>query len=93
MTSAVAKLNYDLVLAGPVGSLDAYIQSVGAIPVLAKEDEQALANRFHENEDLDAARELVMAHLRFVGLHRLRPTPERPHSRGQRRPHEGRQTI
>ncbi len=66
MTSAVAKPNYDLVLAGPVGSLDAYIQSVGAIPVLAKEDEQALANRFRESEDLDAARELVMAHLRFV---------------------------
>ena len=66
MTSAVAKLNHDLVLAGPVGSLDAYIQSVGAIPVLAKEDEQALANRFRESEDLDAARELVMAHLRFV---------------------------
>ncbi len=66
MTSAVAKPNYDLVLAGPVGSLDAYIQSVGAIPVLAKEDEQALAKRFRESEDLDAARELVMAHLRFV---------------------------
>ncbi len=66
MTSAVAKLNHDLVLAGPVGSLDAYIQSVGAIPVLAKEDEQALANRFRESEDLDAARDLVMAHLRFV---------------------------
>lgn len=66
MTSAVAKPNHDLILAGPIGSLDAYIQSVGAIPVLAKEDEQALANRFRESEDLDAARELVMAHLRFV---------------------------
>ena len=66
MTGAVAKPNHDLILAGPVGSLDAYIQSVGAIPVLAKEDEQALANRFRESEDLDAARELVMAHLRFV---------------------------
>ena len=66
MTGAVAKPNHDLILAGPVGSLDAYIQSVGAIPVLAKEDEQALANRFRESEDLDAARDLVMAHLRFV---------------------------
>lgn len=66
MTIAVAKSNHDLALAGPVGSLDAYIQSVGAIPVLAKEDEQALANRFREHEDLDAARDLVMAHLRFV---------------------------
>ncbi len=66
MTTAVATSNRDLVLAGPVGSLDAYIQAVGGIPVLSKEDEQALATRFHEKEDLDAARELVMAHLRFV---------------------------
>jgi len=53
-------------LAGPVGSLDAYIQAVGAVPVLSKEDEQALAIRFREQDDLDAARQLVMAHLRFV---------------------------
>lgn len=66
MTDAIAKFNHDLVLAGPVGSLDAYIQAVGTIPVLSKEDEQALANRFRDNEDLDAARDLVMAHLRFV---------------------------
>ena len=66
MTDAVATINHDLVLAGPVGSLDAYIQAVGAIPVLSKEDEQALSHRFRDQEDLDAARELVMAHLRFV---------------------------
>ncbi|MGA8203064.1 MAG: RNA polymerase sigma factor RpoH [Woeseiaceae bacterium] len=66
MTTAVAKLNNDLILAGPVGSLDAYIQAVGSIPVLSKEDEQALAMRFRDDGDLDAARELVMAHLRFV---------------------------
>jgi len=59
-------MSRDLMLAGPVGSLDTYIHAVGAIPVLSKEDEQALANRFHDDEDLDAARELVMAHLRFV---------------------------
>ena len=66
MTTAVAKINHDPILAGPVGSLDAYIHAVGALPVLSKEDEQALAIRFREEEDLDAARELVMAHLRFV---------------------------
>ena len=66
MTSAVAKFNHDLALAGPVGSLDAYIQGVGAIDVLSKEDEQALARRLREDEDLEAARDLVMAHLRFV---------------------------
>jgi RNA polymerase sigma-32 factor len=66
MTTAVETTNHDLILAGPVGSLDAYIHAVGAIDVLSKEDEQALATRFREAEDLDAARDLVMAHLRFV---------------------------
>jgi RNA polymerase sigma-32 factor len=66
MTTAVATLNHDLTFKGPVGSLDAYIQAVGGIPVLSKEDEQALSNRFREDGDIDAARELVMAHLRFV---------------------------
>jgi RNA polymerase sigma-32 factor len=59
-------MNHDLMLAGPVGSLGAYIQAVGGIAVLSKEDEQALATRFRDEEDLEAARELVMAHLRFV---------------------------
>jgi RNA polymerase sigma-32 factor len=66
MTTSLAIRNSDQMLAGPVGSLDAYIQAVGAVPVLSKEDEQALAERFREHNDLDAARELVMAHLRFV---------------------------
>jgi RNA polymerase sigma-32 factor len=66
MTTAITTVDHDLTLKGPVGSLDAYIQAVGAIPVLSKEDEQALAHRFRDEEDLQAARELVMAHLRFV---------------------------
>ena len=66
MTTAVATTLQNLDLTGPVGSLDAYIQAVGGIEVLSKEDEQALARRFRETEDLEAARELVMAHLRFV---------------------------
>jgi RNA polymerase sigma-32 factor len=66
MTTAVALRNQELMLAGPVGSLDAYIQAVGSVPVLSKEDEQALAHRFRDEDDLDAARELVLAHLRFV---------------------------
>jgi RNA polymerase sigma-32 factor len=59
-------MNRSLALNGPVGSLDAYIQSVAAIPVLSKEEEQALTRRFHDEEDLEAARQLVMSHLRFV---------------------------
>ncbi len=66
MSTAVALMNRDLALAGPIGSLDAYIQRVSSIPVLSKEDEQALSRRFREEQDLAAARELVMAHLRFV---------------------------
>ncbi|MEM7765772.1 MAG: RNA polymerase sigma factor RpoH [Pseudomonadota bacterium] len=66
MTTAIALRNQDLMLTGPVGSLDGYIHAVSAVPVLSKEDEQALARDFLENENLDAARELVMAHLRFV---------------------------
>ncbi len=66
MTADIALRNQDLILAGPVGSLDAYIQAVGSVPVLSQEDEQELARRFRDSTDLDAARELVMAHLRFV---------------------------
>ncbi|TKR31128.1 RNA polymerase sigma factor RpoH [Luteimonas gilva] len=49
-----------------LGSLDAYIGAVHQIPVLTVEEEQALAQRFREEDDLEAARELVMSHLRFV---------------------------
>ncbi|MET0329065.1 MAG: RNA polymerase sigma factor RpoH, partial [Luteimonas sp.] len=50
----------------PLGSLDAYIGAVHQIPVLTVEDEQALAQRYRDDDDLDAARELVHSHLRFV---------------------------
>ena len=66
MTTAVTAMNHELMIAGPVGNLDAYIHAVGSIAVLRKEDEQSLANLYRDAEDLDAARELVMAHLRFV---------------------------
>src|SRR5690606_34936006 len=56
----------NLPVPSPLGSLEAYIGAVHQIPVLSVEDEQALARRFRDNEDLDAARELVHSHLRFV---------------------------
>jgi RNA polymerase sigma-32 factor len=56
----------DLALAGPLGSLDAYLDRVSRIPVLNREDERALAERFRSQGDLEAARELVLSHLRFV---------------------------
>ncbi|HEX4648155.1 MAG TPA: RNA polymerase sigma factor RpoH [Steroidobacteraceae bacterium] len=56
----------DLALAGPLGSLDAYLERVSRIAVLSREEERALAERFRSQGDLDAARELVLSHLRFV---------------------------
>src|SRR6188508_1560028 len=56
----------ELMLAGPLGSLDHYIQAANAIPVLTAEEEVALARRLRETNDLDAAKRLVVSHLRFV---------------------------
>jgi RNA polymerase sigma-32 factor len=53
-------------MTGPLGSLDAYISQVSAIPMLSRDDEMALARRYRDDDDLDAARDLVMSHLRFV---------------------------
>ena len=53
-------------LALPAGSLDSYIQSVNLIPILSVEEERELALRYRHDNDLDAAKQLVMSHLRFV---------------------------
>ncbi|MDH3978259.1 MAG: RNA polymerase sigma factor RpoH [Gammaproteobacteria bacterium] len=66
MTNALTINERDLVLAGPVGSIDTYINTVNAVPVLSREEEQELARQFREQDDLDAARRLVMSQLRFV---------------------------
>ncbi|QQD18935.1 RNA polymerase sigma factor RpoH [Spongiibacter nanhainus] len=50
----------------PGGDLSAYIQAVGSIPVLSAERERELAEDLHYQGDLEAARQLVMSHLRFV---------------------------
>ncbi len=65
-TTALAPRNAALVLSGPVGSLDQYIQAAGAVPVLSAAEEFELATRFRQANDLDAARRLVLSHLRFV---------------------------
>jgi RNA polymerase sigma-32 factor len=56
----------DHALAGPLGSLDAYLERVSRIAVLTREEERELAERFRNEEDLAAARQLVLSHLRFV---------------------------
>ena len=66
MNTALVRPATDLVLAGPVGSLEAYIERVSRIPVLTREEELALARQLQSGGDLDAARQLVLSHLRFV---------------------------
>jgi RNA polymerase sigma-32 factor len=55
-----------LMVPAGTGSLEAYIQEVNKVPILTLEEEQDLARRYLEEEDLEAARRMVLAHLRFV---------------------------
>jgi RNA polymerase sigma-32 factor len=50
----------------PVGNIDAYISAVHRVPMLTAESEMALARRLQDDGDLDAARQLVLSHLRLV---------------------------
>ena len=52
----------------PGGDLQAYINSVHSIGILTSEEEKKLAEDLYYRNDLDAARKLVLAHLRFVGV-------------------------
>ncbi|NWG31930.1 MAG: RNA polymerase sigma factor RpoH [Rhodocyclaceae bacterium] len=49
-----------------VGSLEAYIAAANRVPMLSEEEEQRLARRFRDEGDLEAARQLVLSHLRLV---------------------------
>ena len=66
MTTEVALRDSTLILGGPIGSLDHYIQAVSAVSILTKEEEIELAKRLHSEDDLNAAQELILSHLRFV---------------------------
>ncbi len=65
-TTALISRPTDLALTGPLGSFDAYVERVSRIPVLSREAEQLLARRLRDTGDVEAARELVLSHLRFV---------------------------
>ncbi|PWG63106.1 RNA polymerase sigma factor RpoH [Sediminicurvatus halobius] len=64
-TKALVSSQYDQ-LPLHAGSEDRYIQAVNAIPTLSAEEEESLARRYRDEQDLDAARWLVLSHLRFV---------------------------
>ena len=51
---------------GALGTIDSYIQAVNRLPLLSAEEERDYAVRFRDDEDLEAARRLVLSHLRLV---------------------------
>ena len=53
-------------LAVPTGNLESYIQASRTIPMLSADEERELATRLQEHDDLEAAQQLVLSHLRFV---------------------------
>lgn len=59
-------MTHALDLPTPIGSLEAYIDAVGRVPLLTEDEERSLALRYREEDDLAAARQLVLSHLRFV---------------------------
>lgn len=64
MNTALVRQNS--LLPVPVADLDSYIEAVSHIPILSADEERDLAVRLQQHNDLDAARRLIMAHLRFV---------------------------
>jgi len=61
-------MSLPMTLPAPIsaGSIEAYIQAANRIPMLSAERERVLARRLREHDDLEAARELVLSHLRLV---------------------------
>lgn len=66
MTIANPKINALTAMPSPVGNLDAYIRAVQHYPMLTEQEEQSLARRLRDQDDLDAARQLILSHLRLV---------------------------
>lgn len=62
MSTNLRTLDFSL----PISSIEAYVAKVNRIPLLKPEEEQVLAERFVNHQDLEAARQLVLSHLRFV---------------------------
>lgn len=59
-------MNHSQLVSVSTGSIESYIQTVHELPVLTVDEEKELAYRLRDNEDLDAARRLILHNLRFV---------------------------
>ncbi|MBL8300049.1 MAG: RNA polymerase sigma factor RpoH [Rhodanobacteraceae bacterium] len=66
MTEALALVSNNLPIPSALGSLEAYISATHRVPMLTQDEEQQLAERLRRDDDLDAAKRLVLSHLRFV---------------------------
>ena len=53
-------------LTTPGKDIESYLACVHSIPILTPEQEKELAHKLYDNDDLEAARQLVISHLRFV---------------------------
>src|SRR6187455_2078649 len=62
----LAMTSFTLPIPSATGSLDSYIQTVNRFPILSQQEESDLARRLRDHEDLDAARQLIVSHLRVV---------------------------
>lgn len=66
MSEALALVSNNLPVPSALGSLEAYISATHRVPMLTQDEEQDLAERLRRDSDLDAAKRLVLSHLRFV---------------------------
>lgn len=62
MSKALANVSMSV----PQGNIESYVTAIHSVPVLSPEAERELATRYHDDGDLNAARELILSHLRFV---------------------------
>jgi RNA polymerase sigma-32 factor len=58
--------SFALPIPSATGSLDSYIQTVNRFPILSQQEEIELGRRLRDHDDLDAARQLIVSHLRVV---------------------------
>ena len=98
MANALVVKNPETLLAGPLGSLDAYVERVSQIPVLSREDELELAAAFPQRRRSGRGPPAGAVAPAFRGAHRARlqrlwPARGRPGPGRQRRPDEGREAL